>query len=439
MRSKIGTVIPGGGPAIGTRQQERGSHLVGVQVFLIPSDEREISGIDFAKEWREEMGEVPGLESISYSAQIAAAGGAAIDIQLSHRSTEILEKASQELASAIQPYAGVTDIDDGVSHGKPQMNFSLKPEARSLGVKVQDLARQVRASFYGSEALRQQRGRNEVKVMVRLPEDERKTIFTVEELILRTPDGGEIPLKEAADVDLGLSYTSIRRSEGRRVLSVTADVDENIANANEILSNIQSTILPGLFSKYPGLTYSLEGEQREQRESMESLAVGFVFALIAIYSLLAIPFKSYTQPLIVMISIPFGFIGAMIGHFLLGYELSVVSMFGIIALSGVVVNDSLVLVVTTNRFQEEGLSAYEALMKAAPHRFRPILLTSLTTFFGLAPMIFETSMQARFLLPMAVSLGFGILFATFIVLLLVPSFYLILEDIWEWKSKRSDV
>lgn len=427
--TQVGTAIPGGGPALGARTGEIGSHLVGIQVFLVPSDQRKLSGVEFAKEWREELGEIPGVETISFSAQVTTGGGPPIEIELSHRDRQLLEQASQELAVQLRSYNGVDDIDDGVTVGKPQMNFRLKPEARSLGIKVRDLANQVRASFYGAEALRQQRGRNEVKVMVRLPEEERKTVYTAEELILRTPDGGEIPLKEAADVNLGRSYTSIRRSEGRRVLSVTADVDENVANANEILGDIEENVLPAILHKYRGLSYGLEGQQKDQRESIEALSIGFAFAMIAIYTLLAVPFKSYFQPAIVMTSIPFGIIGAMIGHWLLGYELSIISMFGIIALTGVVVNDSLVLVVTTNRMRRDGMAVFDAIIKAGAKRFRPIILTSLTTFFGLAPMIFETSMQARFLIPMAVSLGFGVLFSTFIVLLLVPAFYLILEDI----------
>jgi len=440
--TQIGSYLTRQGPGIGP-MEKGGSHIVGIQVMLVHSDQRDISGIGFANAWRQKVGEVTGVETLSFAGTIHAAGGKPIDIQLSHRDTKILEAAAIELATILEDYVGVSDIDNGVSLGKPQLSFSVRPEARSLGVTASDLARQVRASFYGAEALRQQRGRHEVKVFVRLPEEERRRMHTVEELIIRTAQGGEILLNDAADIAVGRAYTDIQRSKGRRIVSVTGDVDEAVANANKIVSDVVANVLPVLMQKYPGLTYSFEGQQREQQESLESLKLGFLMALILIYALLAIPFKSYIQPLIVMLSIPFGIVGALIGHVLLGYELSIISMFGIVALSGVVVNDSLILVVTTNRYRQEGIEPLQALLDAAQRRFRPILLTSLTTFLGLTPIIFETSMQARFLIPMAISLGFGILIATFIILLIVPSAYLILEDIKHFlnlpSSYESDV
>jgi len=435
--TQIGSSVIERGPATGPEAGESGSHLVGAQVLLVPSDLREISGLEFSNLWRKEVGDIPGVDSIRYNAQIGVGTGETIDIQLSHPIREINEEAARELADILGTYTGVYQIDNGVTRGKPQINFTLKPEARSLGITVDDLATQVRSSFYGAEALRLQRGRNEIKVMVRLPLEERQTPFTVEDLIIRTPQGGEIPLSEAADVTLGSSYTEINRTDGRRVISVTADVDETVSNANEVIADVTNNVLPILMEKYPGLTYSLEGEQREQAETLDAIWVGFAVALILIYILLAIPFKSYSQPFIVMMSIPFGVIGAIIGHILLGYEISIISMFGIIALSGVVVNDSLVLIVTINKMlAEEDLSLRDTVIAAGKLRFRPIMLTSLTTFFGLAPMIFETSVQARFLIPMAISLGFGVLFATFIILLLVPCLYMILQDLNPKKLSR---
>jgi len=428
--TQIGSSVVDVGPQAGPKADESGSHLIGAQVLLVSSDLREISGIEFANQWRKAVGDIPGVDTISYNAQIGVGTGETIDIQLSHPIRENNEEAARELAKILGTYSGVFQIDNGVSQGKPQINFTLKPEGRSLGITVSDLATQVRSAFYGAEALRLQRGRNEIKVMVRLALEQRQTPFTVEDLIIRTPTGGEIPLSEAADVTLGNAYTEIKRTDGRRIISVTADVDETVANANEVINDVVDNVLPRMMDKYPGLTYRLEGEQREQAETLEAIWVGFAVALIAIYILLAIPFKSYAQPLIVMLSIPFGIIGAIIGHMLLGYEISIISMFGIIALSGVVVNDSLVLIVTINRLlAETDLPLRDVVVKAGKHRFRPIMLTSLTTFFGLAPMIFETSVQARFLIPMAVSLGFGVLFATFIILLLVPCLYMILKDI----------
>ncbi len=425
--AQIGSPLPQMGPG-GAGIGLTGSHLVGVQVSLVPADQRDFSGADFSRTWRSTIGTIPGLESLTFKAEIGPTGGAQIDIQLSHRSRVILETAAQELAEALSRYVGVTDIDDGVSLGKPQLSFRIKPEARSLGLNATDLAQQVRGAFYGVEALRQQRGRDEVKVIVRLPEAERRSSFTIEQLILLT-EGGEIPLAEAATIESGRAYTEIKRREGRRIVAVTADVDDQVTNANFIIREVTANELEALTKKYPGLTYSLEGEQASQQESLSSLAVGFALALLLIYGLLAIPFRSYVQPLIVMLGIPFSFIGALAGHLLLGYGLSIISMFGIVALAGVVVNDSLVLIVSTNRIYEQGVPLSEAVIQGAMNRFRPIVLTSLTTFFGLAPMIFETALQARFLIPMAISLGFGILFGTVIILIIVPAVYLIVENL----------
>ena len=407
-----------------------GSHIVGVQVSLVPADQRQVRSPDFVHAWREAASQIVGIETLTFNAETGVSDGAAIDIQLTHRTRATLEAAATELAQSLAGYAGVLDIDDGFARGKPQLSLTVKPEARSLGINATDLARQVRSSFYGAEALRQQRGRNEVRVMVRLPENERRTAYTVEQLILRTDQGGEIPLFQAAAVERGYAYTEIRRREGRRVIAVTADVDEAVSNATTITAEVLSQELPALMQKYPGLSYVLEGEQASQKESLEAMSIGFLFALLGIYGLLAVPFRSYLQPLIVMLSIPFGIIGAIIGHLLLGYGLSIISLFGIIALAGVVINDSLVLVVTANAIRDtQGISSSEAVSLAGARRFRPILLTSLTTFFGLTPMIFETSLQARFLIPMAISIGFGVLFATVIILVLLPASYVILEDL----------
>ncbi|MCB0332076.1 MAG: efflux RND transporter permease subunit, partial [Bdellovibrionales bacterium] len=413
-----------------------GSHLVGTQVSLVSSDLREISGTEFARRWRKNVGKVVGLETLSFRSDTGAREGSPIELHLSHRSRSITEQAASELAEALTQYAGVSDVDDGVAGGKRQFSLKLTPYARTLGITVQDLARQVRGAFYGAEALRQQRGRNEVKVLVKLPEEERSTLSTLDHLTIRTPQGGEVPFFMAASIEEGKSYTSISRRDGQRVVTVTADVDDQVSNANQIIEKVLEVDFPLLQRKYPGLTYRFGGEKEAQKESVSTLKIGFVISMLIIFAMLAIPFKSYIQPLIVMLSIPFGFIGAIGGHYLLGYGLSIISMFGIIALAGVVVNDSLVLVVTANRLREEGKTPHEAISQAGTRRFRPILLTSLTTFFGLAPMIFESSMQARFLIPMAISLGFGILFSTVIILAIVPSVYLIVEDVKEWLDSR---
>jgi multidrug efflux pump subunit AcrB len=286
----------------------------------------------------------------------------------------------------------------------------------------------VRQAYYGAEALRQQRGRNEVKIMVRLPKEQRISEYHLEEMILRTPDGGEVPLHEIVTLERGRADTSIDRRNGRRVVTVSADVNPR-SQAGQVMETMVADILPQLQGRYPGLSYSFEGRQADRQESVQSLLRGLMIALVVIYAMLAIPLNSYIQPAIIMISIPFGLVGAVIGHLIMGYSLSVLSLFGIVALLGVVVNDSLVLIDFANRRRKQGVMVREAIHDAAIHRFRPIMLTTVTTFGGLAPMIFETSRQARFLIPMAISLGYGIVFATIITLIIVPSVYLIIDDI----------
>ncbi|MCB1233461.1 MAG: efflux RND transporter permease subunit, partial [Verrucomicrobiae bacterium] len=315
--------------------------------------------------------------------------------------------------------------------GKEQLDLTLRPEGRARGLTETELARQIRDAFYGAEAVRQQRGRQELRVYVRRPLDERESEQDLARMVVRTPDGGEMPLMQAADVRRGRAYTTIRRTDGRRNVSVTADVVAGVGNANEIVASLRERELPRLLEDVPGLTYVMGGEQKEQAESLASLRNNQILAFFAMFGLLAIIFKSYAQPLIVMLgAIPFGVTGAFLGHLVMGFDLSMISMMGIVALSGVVVNDSLVLIDAINRFRrDDGMPVWDAVVAAGARRFRPILLTSLTTFFGLMPMILETSVQARFLIPMAISLGFGVMFATFITLFLVPVSYLVVEDL----------
>ncbi len=375
------------------------------------------------------MGEIDGLEKLEFDFDLGGAGGGkAINIQLSHSDVPTLERAAAELADELGKFDSTSEIDDGYAPGKPQLDLRIRPEAESLGLSTTDIGRQLRNSFYGAEALRQQRARNEVKVMVRLPKRERESEEDIEEFLVTTPGGGELPLREAAEIKRGNAYTVINRADLRRVVSVTAEVDPP-SLAARILQDLEADTLPRIIARYPGLDYSLEGEQREFNEAMGSLYFNFLLAVLAIYAMLAIPLRSYIQPAIVMISIPFGVVGAVLGHMLMGYDLSLISMMGIVALSGVVVNDSLILIDFLNARRREGNTPFEAAMEAGQRRFRPIILTSLTTFLGLAPMIFETSIQAKFLIPMGISLGYGILFATGIALVLVPSLYLIVEDL----------
>ena len=425
--SAMGRGAGGGGPV--PRSGSTGSHVTSLTLLLVPSDKRAVTSGQVTRMWREAAGDIPGVENLSFQFSTGPGAGAPVSVLLSHPDVVILEQAASRLAEQLATFDGVKDIDAGFSQGKRQLNFKLTPEGVAAGLTQTDLARQLRGSFYGAEALRQQRGRDEVQVMVRLPLSARRSEQAVESMLLRTPAGEEIPLSQAAQIAEDQAYTEIRREDGRRILNVTADIERSVTTADKVFGALIAKTLPTLKADFPGLEFSFAGERRERDESLQSLFTGFIFALLGIYGLLAIPFRSYIQPAIVMSVIPFGLVGALLGHFALGYDLSLMSLFGIVALAGIVVNDSLILVVAINELRAEGVPALEAVVLGGARRFRPILLTSLTTFFGLVPMIFEPSVQAKFLVPMAISLGFGVLFVTFIVLLIVPALYLILEDV----------
>ncbi len=409
-----------------------------VRIYLTPPKVRPISTAKMTRLWREAVGEIAGLESIKFESDAGGPGrGAVISVELSHRDIKVLEHASAELAEAMEYFPNVIDIDDGFAPGKQQIDFEIGPEAQSLNLHAADVARQIRQSYYGAQAIRQQRGRNEVKVMVRLPKEERISEFHLEEMILRTPDGGEVPLLEAVTLERGRADTSIERRNGRRVITVSADVRPR-SQAVQVMEALNADNIPKLSGRYPGLSFSYQGRQADRKESIQSLIRGLLIALIIIYAMLAVPLNSYVQPMVIMLAIPFGLVGAVIGHIIMGYSLSVLSLFGVVALSGVVVNDSLVLIDLANKRREKGRIAVDAIQDAAIQRFRPIMLTTLTTFGGLAPMIFETSRQARFLIPMAISLGYGIVFATVITLIIVPSVYMIVEDVRKLFGARTE-
>ncbi len=401
-----------------------------IRAHLVESSIRDYSTAEVTDMWREAVGgEIPGLEMLRFAADAGGPGrGPKLSVELSHRDVEVLDRASEDLAEQLTEFANVKDVDDGYTPGKVQLDFKANDEARSLGLDAGSIARQVRSSFYGVEPIRQQRGRNEVTIKVRLPEIERSNEADVENLMLFTPDGGEVPLYQVAEVKRGRAYTSIDRRNGRRVVTVTANV-EPVSETSKVLASVQEELLPGLMKKYQGLGYSFEGRQADMRDSMQSFYFSCSIALFFIFVLLAIPFKSYVQPIIVMTAIPFAIVGAIIGHLIMGFSLSIISVMGMIALSGVVINDGLVMVDYANNQVRKGLNVHDAISMAGVRRFRPIMLTTMTTFGGLAPMIFETSRQARFLIPMALSLGYGIVFATFITLLLVPCLYIIVEDV----------
>ncbi len=425
---RVGSAPPRRGPGPGGA--EAGSHLVSMEINFVPAEERDFTSEAFKDAWKERTPELLGTDSIIFTSAVGPSAGAAVALQLAHRDKEVLAKASMDAATGLGDYSDLTNIENGYSSGKQQLDFKLKEDAATaLGLTTQSVASQIRAAFYGAEALREQRGRNEIKVMVRLPEEQRKSEYDLETLELRTPSGGFVPLSQVAYFMRNQAPTTIDREAGRRVVQVSADLAPGIRSPQNVITAVSEDLIPRLLADYPGLDAGLVGEQREQGEVFSSLGPNFLLALFVIFSLLAIPLKSYVQPLVIMSAIPFGFVGAILGHLFMGYEISFVSALGIIALAGVVVNDSLVLVDTSNRYRRAGASAYDAILEAGARRFRPILLTSLTTFFGLLPMISETSVQAKFLIPMAISLGFGVIFATFIILCLVPAIYMIVEDI----------
>ena len=384
-----------------------------------------------ARAWREATGDIVGAQAVRFESDFGGPGaGAGLTLQLAHSDSRALEAAATRLADELTEFDGLTDIDSGLADGKPQLELRLSAEGLTLGLTGADLAAQLRGPLQGITAVEQFIGRHEISVEVRLPPEERDNLGHLYQLPIRTAEGLTVPLSRVAEIHLGRAATALERLDGRRQISVTADTDSD-AQINQVVATLQADVLPTLQAAWPGLELTLGGRQQETADNLSALSQASWLTLIALYALLAIPFRSYLQPLLVLVAIPFGVIGAMAGHAIMGFSLSVVSLMGMLALSGVVINDALVLIDYANRRRREGFGAREAIVAAATRRMRPILMTTLTTFLGLAPMIFETSRQARFMIPMAISLGFGMLFATLILLVLVPCLYLMLEGLRE--------
>ena len=415
------------GPTAGFQVAVAAPHQGEVNVELMSSRERTIRASEVVRRWRDKVGTVPDAVGVEYTASLVSFG-AAVDVELTGTDLDELRAAGEEIKARLADYPGVFDISDSFRAGKREIRLELDPRAESLGLSLEALGRQVRQGFYGAEAQRIQRGRDDIRVMVRYPLEERETLASLEDMRIRTPTGAEVPFSFAGRADFGRGFATIQRIDRRRVLNITADVDPAVVTANEVVGDLQANVLPELLAGYPGINSSFAGEQQEQRQTFEGLFEALGVALIVIYALLAIPFRSYLQPMIVMSAIPFGLIGAVMGHFVVGINLTMLSLLGLIALTGVVVNDSLVMVDFINRRVAVGMKVQDAIRDAGAARFRPIVLTSLTTFVGLLPLLLERSFQAQFLVPMAVSLAFGVLFATAITLLLVPSLYAILND-----------
>ncbi len=398
-------------------------------VSLVRAEERAINALEFEKMWRKEVGNLPNVRKQNYYASTNAGGGAKINLSLYGEDPNQLSLASVELQEKLGEFNGVFDIYNSQGVGAQEILISLKPFASQLGINLGDVARQVRQAFYGEEVQRLQRGADTLRVMVRYPLEERRSIATLEEMHIRTANGQVVAIGEVADIRLGLGLTSIKRTDRKRTITITADVDAAKTQSGRVIADVTDNFIPQLLERYPGVGFGLGGASEEQSELISRMLVGLIAALFLIYGLLAVPLRSYVQPLVIMSVIPFGFIGAVVGHIIFDMTMSMLSVFGLIALAGVVVNDSLILVEFANRARADGKSDEDALMAAGARRFRAIFLTTTTTFVGLLPMLFETSMQAQFVIPMALSLSFGIVSATAITLILVPCLYLVVHDL----------
>ncbi|MGI2195479.1 efflux RND transporter permease subunit [Shewanella baltica] len=413
---------------------------------LTKGEDREVDGVTIAAAWREQLPELLSVKKLSFNASTNDAGGD-ISFRLTSSDLDELSAASKELKQKLASYEGVYDIADNFSSGSHEIRLKIRPEAEALGLTLSDLARQVRYGFYGYEAQRILRNKEEIKVMVRYPLEQRRTVGYLENMLIRTPTGTSVPFSTVAQIEKGESYASITRVDGKRAITITANANKNIVEPSKVVQEIQKDYLPQLQAKYPKIQTALDGGSLDEQNAMVGLMQGFFFALFTIYALMAIPLKSYTQPLIIMSVIPFGIIGALFGHLIQGLAMSVLSLCGIVALAGVVVNDSLILVDFVNRAREQGQSVRQAAVDSGCYRFRAIILTSLTTFVGLVPIILERSLQAQIVIPMATSLAFGILFSTVVTLILVPLLYIILDDVsrsssrffnWWWQPKKTN-
>ena len=423
--SSIGSFIPKGSIG-GSSSAQSNLAEIGVELNM-PADYSGEPASTMANRWRELTGGIPDAVELSFTSQAFGAGNA-IEFELYGKKFDELRAAAAELRMALQGYNGVMDVTDSFRAGKQEVQLALLPEARNLGLTLDDLGRQVRQAFYGYEAQRVQRGKDDIRVMVRFPENERRSLGDLESMRIRTADGAEVPFSSVAQATLARGYTTIRRVDGQRVVTVAADVNRNVTPPETVINAVIANDLPEILARHPGVSFTLAGESEERSRSMGALGATALLALLVIYALLAIPLQSYLQPLIIMSVIPFGAVGAIIGHMILGMSLVFFSLLGIVALSGVVVNSSLVLVDYINRQRSTGQDLAWVVSHAGSVRFRPIVLTSITTFVGLAPMMLDKSISTSLFVPMAASLGFGVLMGTVVTLFLVPCLVMILED-----------
>jgi len=406
-----------------------GPHIGSVWAILLDSERRGIHSKDLMIQWEKEIGSIPGVKSLTFAGQQVGPPGAPIEVWLQGRDMKGILSAADDLMDRLRRFEGVFQVRSDFSPGKNEMRLELKPQARTLGLTVDDLARQIHAGYYGDEAVRLQRGKDDIRIKVRYTADERSRISDLERVRIRTRNGYEVPLMSVANISFTPGYSTITRTDSMRRVAVSADVDSNKANANEIFSELSLNFFPQLKRRYPGVHVAFQGEQKKMRESLGSLFIGYPLAILGMFIIVATMFRSYAQPFVILFTVPFGIIGAVLGHLLLGYDLSIMSVFGMVALTGVVVNDAIVLIECVNNNIAEGMPFFDAILSGSARRFRAIFLTSITTVGGLAPLIMETDLQAKGLIPMAISIAAGIAFATVLTLLLVPSLLALLSDL----------
>ncbi|MDG2328218.1 MAG: efflux RND transporter permease subunit [Halioglobus sp.] len=409
-----------------------------IDVELSKQDTRTMSNEEVLSRWREEVGRIHGADVLGFKSADGPNFGPNIAFDLKHSNFDTLRKAAEELEEKLRHYDGLSDIRNGASDTRAEFHINILPQGEAMGLSRYDLGSQVRHAFYGAEAQRIQRGIDEIRVMVRYPKADRENVSSLNNMYIRTPAGDEMPFETVAKLETRQGLLKSTRIDFQRAAEVTAEADIAIVEPAKVMSDIEKKLLPELIAKYPGLSWGISGMADEEKKMAVSMGIGFALALFGIYALLAVPTHSYLQPLIIMGVIPFGIIGAIIGHWTMGYDMSMMSVMGIVALSGVVVNDSLILVDFVNKSTAAGQDKTSAILDAGCYRFRAIMLTSATTFLGLGPMLLERSAQAQFMIPMALSLAFGIVFATVITLLLVPSLYMILDDLSRFFS-RNDI
>jgi len=431
----VGQQAVAGPGAVGALNLLQGNKASVVFELLDP-ELRSVTSKDFELRWRKEVGALPDVKKLTFASNVINLGSP-VQVELSARSEEGLAQAVQSLKDELSRIDGVFDVRDDREPGKQEVQFKLKPSARALGLTLESLSQQVRAAFFGAEALRVQRGRDEVRVYVRLPLRERSSLADLARYRIRTPAGGFVPLHEVAELSLGYGPSTIVRRGGRRVTTVFAEVDSAVVTGQQVNTRLTRTVLPRLQTEIPGLSYAMGGEQREQGRTLPSLAKNFVLALFCMYALLALAFRSYVQPVIVLASIPFGLVGATLGHLIMGLSFGLTSLFGLVGLAGIIVNGSLVLVDFINEELTRGKPAQQAIIDAAKGRFRPIVLTAVTTFLGIFPLIIERSIQAQFLIPLAVSIGVGVLLGTALQMLITPALAMWVEDLRERRGGRS--